>query len=211
MSDYNKNIFDELNEISPYMAGLSRNNPFTIPEGNFQILPDSIMLQIKTSSLTADSTTTLAPGVSGESHWQIPEGYFDEFAEKMLVRMRREAHQHRPMTGRVFFMRYAMAAAFTGLLGLSLFSLMDQRSTEPDLREIMTEANRMMEDRSVEEALNTLQEEEIIAFLEENGHDVETALVANAASRSELPEEFDYLSNENTLDDFLDEIDIRPK
>jgi len=232
MSDYNKNIFDELNALSPELAKIPRLNPFAIPEGYFETsplelsrkrllnednrllpagyfdqLPEMIIHQIRSQSVP--NASQLESGISGQSHWQIPDTYFDGLADEILLKARRESTPSKAMTGKVFFMRYAFAAALTGLLGLSLFSLMNQPVDNGDLRLIMQEANRIMENRSLEQAFNTLHEEEIVSFLEQNGHDVETALVATVASQSELPEEIEYLSNENTLDEFLKEMKIQ--
>ncbi len=232
MSDYNKNIFDELNDISPVLAGIPRVNPFAMPEGYFETsplelskksilkhnyqflpsgyfdqLPEVIMDQIRKHSDYPASL--LESGISGKSHWQIPASYFGELTEEILLKVKRENPVSKAMTGKVFFMRYALAAALTGLLGLSLFSLMNPRGDSDEMQSILEEANRIVDNRSLEQAFNTLQEEEIVSFLEQNGHDVKTALVATAASHSELPEEIEYLSNENTLDEFLNDLKIQ--
>jgi hypothetical protein len=233
MSDHNKNIFDELKTLSPLLAEMPKVNPYSFPEdyfdnltidsagklfltesgyqvpkGYFDQFPAIILQKL---SLLAETETGLLPKSSNQTPplFELPEGYFDSLPETILSSVSRKTSGQGPMTGRVFFMRYALAAAITGLLGLSLFTLMNPRQNDfEDMSSILSEAQQMIQSRSVDEAFNRLQEDEIIQFLEVNGHDIKTALVATAAYNAELPEEFEYLSDENTLDDFLHENDI---
>lgn len=64
----NSNILKELEELSPTLAGLARNNVFNIPEGYFESLSGELLLK------TSQSATT----------YSVPEGYFDQLAGQIL-------------------------------------------------------------------------------------------------------------------------------
>lgn len=64
----NSNILKELEELSPTLAGLPRNNVFNVPEGYFESLSGELLLK------TSQSATT----------YSVPEGYFDQLAGQIL-------------------------------------------------------------------------------------------------------------------------------
>src|ERR1700685_3789614 len=81
-------ILNELNQLSPVVAGISQKNLFKVPENYFEQFADTVMLRIKSmqtdeefsSSLINKSTPFTSP----------PADYFESFAEKMLNRIKAE-------------------------------------------------------------------------------------------------------------------------
>ena len=64
--------------------------------------------------------------------------------------------------------------------------------------------------RSFEEALENISANEIEQYLRTNGLDVNAALVASSIEEVEkLPEATEYLLDENTLDNYLKEINLK--
>jgi hypothetical protein len=64
----NSNILKELEELSPTLVGLPRNNVFNVPDGYFESLSGELLLK------TSQSATT----------YSVPEGYFDQLAGQIL-------------------------------------------------------------------------------------------------------------------------------
>jgi hypothetical protein len=83
-------ILNELNQLSPVVAGISRKSLFEVPENYFEQFADTVMLRIKSmqtneelpSSLINKNTPFISP----------PADYFESFAEKMLNRIKAEAN-----------------------------------------------------------------------------------------------------------------------
>lgn len=83
-------ILKEINEISPLIAGLPRHNVFTVPDGYFESLYETI-----------ESTVGLQE-VIGEAHShpspEIPSGYFDNLSTNILKRIKQsEAPADEPL------------------------------------------------------------------------------------------------------------------
>ena len=64
-------------------------------------------------------------------------------------------------------------------------------------------------DKNFDEAVSNISDDDIIAYLKESGEDVNAALVASVADDKNLPEEVDYLINDKTLDNLLNELNIK--
>jgi len=64
-----------------------------------------------------------------------------------------------------------------------------------------------------EEALNAgiakLSDDDIIKYLEKNGNIMDNELLLNNIDVSEMPSQSDYLTDENTLNTYLDKIDAQ--
>lgn len=75
--DNKEQILSELREISPFLADLEHINPYTLPDGYFEALPDRITEKIL---LTAG----LQPGFSNTNCYQLPGGYFDNLSDTIL-------------------------------------------------------------------------------------------------------------------------------
>lgn len=83
-------ILNELRQISPLVADLSRENLLKVPENYFEQLAGQVMLRIK--SLHADETipSSLHTIDKNIQLSKPPVGYFESFAEKMLKRVKAE-------------------------------------------------------------------------------------------------------------------------
>ena len=62
--------------------------------------------------------------------------------------------------------------------------------------------------QDVDQELAKISDDDIVKFLEANGTDVKTAMVAGSIDENELPSQEDYLMDEKTLDKYLNSINI---
>jgi hypothetical protein len=187
MPSHINDIFNELRDISPVVADIPRNNVLSVPEHYFDCLDTHILFKIH------------------DTYAGVPEGYFERLPGEIMNRIKNEK-EAKVISVKNIFLRYAVAAILTGLTGLALFSLFNAREEKSAL--LYAEAKQIMNSGRYEEVFKSLPEEEIENYLSAQGHDVEAALVANAAYNKELPDEMDYLLKENTLDEFLKECNI---
>lgn len=73
-------ILNELKSISPLLAGIAKTNVFTVPEGYFNSIENSILANARTAHLTG-SLQKVAP-------YTVPEGYFDSLADNVLDKIK---------------------------------------------------------------------------------------------------------------------------
>lgn len=99
-------ISDELRSLSALVAGIGRQSPYKLPEGYFEGLPRLILGRIArlatpdgpAAEFPADGLSAGAPSVIEESllasnlpkslTFSVPEGYFDDFASRVLGRIK---------------------------------------------------------------------------------------------------------------------------
>lgn len=241
-------IWNELNELSPMLAGLPKVNVFTVPEGYFDTigisvlaslreaypasfaqeetaftgdvpegyfsgLADSIMAKIKVAAevSAADEIRELSPmlySIQGENVYQVPAGYFDGLAEEISNRVQNTtpaklvSFRKRTLT----VMKYAVAAIFTGAMALSIFKFTG--NGEGKLDDYVIEGKRIASENRIEEEMGKLTDADIMKYLESHGEniDVASASVTNLIDEKELPSQEDYLLDEKTLDNYLDNI-----
>jgi len=71
--DNRTTILDELKEISPILATIGHEGPYTVPAGYFNGLAKDILLKITMS----EQESPAVPGLSKAPVYQVPAGYFD--------------------------------------------------------------------------------------------------------------------------------------
>lgn len=79
-------IVNELKEISPFIAGLERVNPYTVPAGYFEELSLPFLSNAAESSSLLQSLSTKNP-------MRVPEGYFDTLADTLLAKIKLQESQ----------------------------------------------------------------------------------------------------------------------
>lgn len=84
-----KNILKELQELSPALASsYPLHVPYTVPEGYFGQLPETILAMVRTPDNAAAELETLSPllrGISKTPPFHLPEGYFKDLSENTLA------------------------------------------------------------------------------------------------------------------------------
>jgi major membrane immunogen (membrane-anchored lipoprotein) len=78
------NILNELREISPVVAGIGHQIPYSVPAGYFEGFADQLLQLVK-----ADQANT--PVLPKADHpYQVPQGYFEGLADNILQRVKAE-------------------------------------------------------------------------------------------------------------------------
>lgn len=229
MDNNNNHIINELQEISPLLAGIPRYNVFSLPADYFNFLPvetvsrihkeeagtgvpesyfnnlsGEIMSKIRLEEAQSEEHSPILSSIGKQNVQHLPDGYFDSLADNIV----RAAKPKTRVVSISFFTRYAAAAVITGILGLGLFSRFNNRQDDADMTPILANAETIIRSGSFEAELNSLEEKDITEYLETQGHDVEAALLVSAAENNELPDAMDYVLQENTLDRFMDNHNI---
>jgi hypothetical protein len=230
-------ILNELKEVSPLLAGMEKQNVFTVPQGYFETAADNIFMLVK------EEQSSLLNSIKKQTG-QVPQGYFDSLADTILGRIKnREDENEYPVLQRISkqnvytapagyfeilssqiisrtnkptaklvsmqkrsdWFKYAAAASVILMLTFGVYKFMPGK-TSAVLPQYVKDGQQI---KNVDEELAKVSDEEIIKYLQANGSDVEAALVANTIDEKELPAQEDYLLDEKTLDNFLENIDVK--
>src|SRR5689334_16659744 len=70
------NRIEELKDIAPTIASLRNHNPYSVPKGYFDSLPNSIFNNIKLSE------------IKGTNPYSVPENFFDTVADSIINKVR---------------------------------------------------------------------------------------------------------------------------
>ncbi|MBS1496886.1 MAG: hypothetical protein JSU03_10395 [Bacteroidetes bacterium] len=193
--------------------------PFSVPENYFDGLADSILSKIKnaTESDAAEELMQLSPVIAQiekKNVFSVPDNYFENNINKIVSAT--QPHQAKVVTmqKRPLFARYAVAAAITGLIGLSVISVFNNNSSKnlfanSEIKTAMKDANTIIKNDNFDEELNNLSDKDIEQYLTKKGLDVNAALVASSTDdNNNLPSPEDYINNDNTLDNYLNNANL---
>jgi len=73
-------ILNELAAISPLVAGINKVNVFTVPQGYFESISDTVMACLREENILINTTN--------EQNADVPTGYFDELAASILNKIK---------------------------------------------------------------------------------------------------------------------------
>lgn len=182
------------------------------PEGYFESFADHVLSKIR--SLTTEDATAelraLSPmlySVQNENVFEVPKEYFEKLSDNVLDKVRPKHQKVIVMRKRsLTFFKYAVAAAFTGVMALGVFKF---TSTSKGTAELPDYVKVGLNIKDVDQALAKISEADIVNYLEANGSDVKAMIVANSVDENELPSQEDYLLDENALDKYLNSINVK--
>jgi hypothetical protein len=181
-----------------------------VPAGYFDNLAGSILAKIKTQE-TEDAATeirALSPmlySIQNENIYTVPHGYFEGLSEMVLHTVSPPVKVVSMKRRTAAFFKYAVAAAFTGMMALGVFKFTVNPAEHIELPGYVTDGLKVQD---VDQELDKIEDAEIVKFLEANGTDVKTAMVAGSIDENELPSQEDYLMDEKALDKYLNTIQI---
>ncbi len=206
----NASYFDELGvELQARIIAdgfASNNTKMDVPAGYFDQLSTNILQKIMhaQSNEVLQELESISPFVSSignKNVYQVPQGYFEQIA----LRITNEAKVVKLNPLRKII-KYAAAAVVVGLLGVGVFKFIDNNKVKPDASSIavFNEANKILKEGSFEKELENISDKDLEKYLLDNGVDVAAGLVASTIDdESKLPEVYDYLFDDNTLNEFL--------
>jgi uncharacterized protein YihD (DUF1040 family) len=181
-----------------------------VPRGYFENLSDQIMDKIKAQN-TADELKSLSPmlySIQNENVFEVPTGYFDGLAGTVVSKIKPQQTKVVVMKRRsTTFIKYAVAAAFTGVMALGVFKFTNSNKNNVDA--VVALGDKIARENRFDEELEKVTDADIVKFLEANGSDVKAALVASSVDENELPSQEDYLMDEKALDKYLNSINVK--
>ncbi len=186
------------------LSGIPKQTVNRVPNGYFNNLADTILNKIKTEQEenAAQELRILSPmlySIQGENPYEVPRGYFSGLTDEILVRSRSRIEGAEVIHNvRAVFMRYAVAALFTGFMALGVFKF-----TSPNGSSSYGDAWSM----NVDTELDKVSDVDMIKYLEANGENVDAVMVAsNTLDANELPSQDELLNDDKALDKYLDNV-----
>ena len=79
---------DELAELSPLLASLSKKSPFSLPDGYFDQVPGEINAGIsgltQANDILEEALSPLLESARHRNPYSVPQGYFEQFPSSLL-------------------------------------------------------------------------------------------------------------------------------
>jgi len=199
----------ENDNLSPELTGIKSKNVFQIPVGYFESLAGSILTKIQTEEAedAATEIRALSPmlySIQNQHVFELPQGYFENLSAQILDKVNPQPKVIKMQRRSSTFFKYAVAAALTGVMALGVFKF-TSTDKKADLPGYVTAGLKVQD---VDQELTKLSDDDIVRYLEANGTDVKTAMVANSIDENELPSQEDYLLDEKALDKYLNSINV---
>lgn len=114
---------DELQELSPLLAGLSKRLPYTMPENylaeNLSVLP----------SWLKEEVSPVLAGLDKSLPYTVPQGYFKNFPEQMLAKLEQPKAKVVSLFARRW-LRVAVAAVISGIALIGGYRFLNNDSGE---------------------------------------------------------------------------------
>ena len=176
-----------------------------VPQGYFESLPATILQKIKSIELSEiEMLSTTVANIGNKNVYTVPQGYFEQ-----LSFIKQTTKVVKIGTSSIF--KYAAAAVVTGLLGFSIFNYVNKPATLSNENLAMVKAgNDILIKGSFDKELEAITDKDLENYLSANGEDVNAALVASTIDDDDkLPDAADYFLDENTLDNFLKENNLK--
>ena len=179
---------EELEKLSPLLSSLSKKLPYETPAGYFNDLSDHAVAGVKAIEFVNVELENLSPTMSSLKSvnvYEVPSGYFDSLADNIVKNIsQRKSAKVVSMSFGKKVMRYAVAAAFIGLIAIGGW-LYFAPAKPTSMAAIETEVKQVPED-------------EMMKFLESD------ALVVTE-SNSGVTEQIDETDMKSMLTDVSDE------
>ena len=200
----------EIKALSPQLFNVKNKRTFETPPGYFDSLAGSILTKIRAQE-TEDAATeirTLSPmlySIQNKNVFEVPQGYFKNVSDDVLNNVKPQPKVITMQSRSSSFLKYAVAAAFTGVMALGVFKFTTKTNDDSVLPGYVTAGLQV---QNVDQELANISDAEIVKYLESSGTDVKAAVVANSVDENELPSQEDYLMDEKALDKYLNSINI---
>ena len=178
------------------------------PEGHFENLSSAILNKIKAIDDPSAELKSLSPtlySIQNENVFAVPPYYFNGLEDDILSKVAPKTKVVKLKNS--FVWKYAAAAILSGVIGItSLFvNNKSEKVAQQDnnIASYNQETLSFKNENQINTAISTLSKEEIIKYLENTGNETDNEVLAQSVEEKRLPQQSDYLNNEETLQTFL--------
>jgi hypothetical protein len=210
---YPESAEEELRRLSPMLYAL-KGNVFSVPDGYFESFAGQVVERLESQTVNAEEELhRLSPvlyALKGNV-FSVPDGYFESFAGEVVERLKPQPAKIIAMKKGNSWWKYAAAAVITGAIAVSSLQIFngspDVNTGKSGLPDYVKASFQYKTEDDLNAGIAKLSDDDIIKYLEKNGNIMDNELLTNNTDVSEMPSQADYLTDENTLNTYLDKID----
>lgn len=214
---YFETVSEEVTEKIATLHFSLISNTQSVPQGYFESLPTILLekIRLQESNEIDEELNDLSPVLSAitkQNLFTVPNTYFDENLVNLPTLISNSSGKVIAMSQRKNLLKYAVAAVAAGLIGFMVFLGLPTAQNKTDFtitQSVMQDAKNILKENNFDSVLDNIKPEEIEKYFVANGENPRTVLLASVAGDdNNLPSAEDYIFNENTLDDYLKNIEI---
>jgi len=141
---------DELAFLSPLLSRMEKKLPFSTPEGYFNDLSENVVSGVQAIEFVNEELENLSPlmvSLREMNVYEAPAHYFEQLPGKILVKVQRQPAKLVSVSFRTRVMRYAVAAAVTGVIavGSYMFFKPSTKTADVDPNQVAKVSDQEME------------------------------------------------------------------
>ncbi len=174
-----RDILKELESMNSPLSAISRDMPFKVPQGYFDSLPEYVLHR---ASEKVSLPGTAMPHI-------VHESYFDNLPGQLLEIIKKQDEKPAPVTKRISLwknIRWAVAAILILAIGIGSYRVFNPQPA------------------SVEQQLQTISDEAIMSYVEDNIYAFETETIINYVNTADINAASLQL-NKNDIEYYLEE------
>ncbi len=202
------NYFDELQEM--ILVTSFNKKAYEVPVGYFETLTENILHKVKATDVADElqSISATVASIGNKNVYVTPKNYFENIQHSLKEK---QAAKVISIGAGKKIAKLAIAAVAIGLLGVGIFTFLQKNAVKKNEQtaSIIREADKIITSNSFDKDFEALADTDLEKYLLQNGENIEAAMVATSAENAELPDAMDYYLDENTLNDFLKENNLK--
>lgn len=188
-----------------------------VPQGYFDSLSGKILSKIKEEQSAEREIRSISPALhylKEEKVFDTPEGYFDNLSSKILDRIKGENAKIFSFNSARKWWKYAAAAVVAGIITIFAYQLNSPGSSDTKITasagmpEYVQLASQYKTIKDINQGIASLSDEEIAWYLERNTTTLDDDALIKNTQTEELPTPEDYLIDDNTLNNYLQKINM---
>lgn len=203
------NYFDAMQK--QVLATINNGSEYVVPSGYFESLTANILQKVKANDVAEElqNISKTVANIGNKNVYVVPANYFENIQFSATEKQAAKIIPFKNTTAKIA--KLAAAAVVTGLLGFGIFTFVQNNVTDKNEQtaKIIKDADKIISTNSFENDFATLTDADLEKYLLQNGENVNAAMVATAAEDAELPEVMDYYLDDNTLNNFMKENNLK--
>ncbi len=206
-----------LRSESPVAIGAASGQVLKVPEGYFETLSDNILMKVREESqensrYEIQRISPVLASLQDINVFSVPFGYFDSLKGPANRDAQPAAAKVITMKSRKTWFKVAAAAIVTGVIAMASLQLFNTEKGNSQIAETVTITQGNIASvtaKQINDGIAALNADDIASYLETHGNILDNELLIKNTDVSELPNQLDYLENENTLNLYLDKINTQ--
>lgn len=195
-----------------------------IPDGYFDKLSNKILAKIKnnvTSSKAGEEIRNISPLIHSlreKKVFNIPPAYFESLSDRVVNKAKPGRVKIISLHATKNWWKFAAAAMIAALISIWALQLFNNKGAGNNSSQLsatytkslpayIQDASQYKTPEELTRGIASLSDDEIASYLEHHGNIMDDYLLTKDVDTKELPDATDYLINDNTLNNFLKQID----